>query len=149
MRANECSENEKVLHNIFETDKFDSFLLKEMIFKDSYLVQIDGRCDLKEDLDCVLWQMIRNDLFKGKDVSNLKMFKIVFKFKKNHVRLFLEKNNISSFVIYDPELFINIVCDNGKINFISGIYLNSFINDKTLDLIWDDYVTNIVNNIQG
>lgn len=142
-------DKDEFLNKLYQENRFQSFLLFEARIKsvnDYYingkvntdLLNIDDRDNYKQ---YITWDSIKEDFFylynKNKDMIN---GKIILMFNPDNVKKLIEMNNIPVSEKEVGALFLNINIEFKNIYITTGISMNNFSLDKTLENVWDSTV---------
>lgn len=151
MEAIEITEVKKFMAKLLLHQDFDHFLLSEAEITTFNTFHIDGHIQKKfyqtEEYEALgkpqmsSWSQIRPlcfEMIKGQKTPL--RFKIVLKLPEKQVADFLEKQQLS----YQPGdvggLYLNLSYENGTLYCISGVSMQLFTMDKTLERAWDAFV---------
>ncbi len=134
---------------LLASNAFDSFLLQEISIITSVSYDISGRIhpdfysddDEKPDEEFISWPQIRTQIFeliKGKNppVS----FKATLMLCRKATDALLQKESPEGHSDAFRAFVLNIRFENGTITVISGTSYDTFVPDKSLDVIWDETV---------
>ncbi len=144
------SELNKFMGMLLKSEDFDSFFLKEGLVRNYMDYSFDGelhsewydtaeleKLSLQKYVD---WGSIRGhifDLIKGSHTPLAMQFKLIA--PKEITQTLLEKEN--STPGETVLLNLSISFKEGKLFVITGVYRSGFSLSKTLDNLWDSYVT--------
>jgi len=132
---------------LLASDAFDSFLLQEASIITSVSYSVSGRIhpdffsdeDEKTEEEFIPWNQIRPRLFeliKGKNPPvSLKMTLLL---GSAAAALLLQKESPKGHSEAFRAFALNIRFENGNVTLISGTSYDSFVPDKSLDIIWDE-----------
>ncbi|MCC8067550.1 MAG: DUF5721 family protein [Clostridiales bacterium] len=150
MRSFQIQDNLGFMKKLLTDDTFDTFLLSEASITTFATFQIDGSFHpdylnteeaallTAEKSGYTLWRRIRPffyDLTKGKHTP-LK-FRIIFRLAPHNVEKLLLQSGVSFSADQVDGLFLNISFDGKSITCVSGLAMNVFTLDKTLEHAWD------------
>lgn len=150
MIALQIKQVKQFMNKLLNSDCFDSFLLEEATISTYNNFIIDGHQNqefyTQEELDdpevfpyeFSTWYSLRGicfDLIKGKKTPTY--FKFVLALMPEHVTSTLEKAGISSSNSLIKSFVITIKFDNTGLSITTGTSFQSFVLDKTPDLLWD------------
>lgn len=134
---------------LLAADVFDSFLLQEINLVTSVTYNISGRVHRDffsegEDVppeEFIPWPQIRPhiyELIKGKNppVS----FRITLSLGEVGTKSLLQKESPDGANSAFRAFVLNIRFENGNLSLISGTSYDTFVPDKSLDIIWDETV---------
>ncbi len=135
-------------------DAFDIFLLEEATISTANSYTIDGHMNpeffpLAERTPDQLpytfrpWSELKNlcfDLMKGKYTPL--SFKFVFQLKPEHMKRLLEKEHLSPENTHLKSMVLTIKYDGTKSVLTTGTSYETFVMDKTADVIWDRNLSN-------
>ena len=137
------------MNELLLNDKYDSFYLFDAKVNAAIDYYVNGKINReffdKEELDnmtgdeYILWKDVKatiHDYMKGNHLPI--KFKIVLMFNRDNIIKLIEMNNILMHPDNVGALFMNIYYENGLLYVTSGISMNIFTMDKTLESIWDE-----------
>lgn len=146
------------MSHLLVQDTFDNFFLSEVQIKTANSFTIDGRINksfyTREELennnieDFSRWTAIRPvcfNLVKGNKVPAF--MKIVFMLPDDKIESLFNESS-PSFSIDDINgLYLNIRYSDGRLNVITGISINAFTMDKSLEHALDKFIEAFMINI--
>jgi hypothetical protein len=135
--------------HLFTQNSFDYFLVLEADITTFSTFQLDGHLckdyfsqeeleNLRDTTYCS-WQMIRPicySLIKGKHLPH--SFHIVLSLSQNNIDNFLKQYHLEEMANDLKGLYLNFKYENQVLQVVSGISLNIFTMDKTIEHAWDD-----------
>ncbi len=138
-------------------NKLDSFCIKEVTLTTFNTFTIDGHIQkgffTAEEWESAgkpvysTWEQLKPlcyQLIKGKKTPL--NFRITFAAPANMINLCLQKSQANLSLENINGLFLHITYENGKILCTTGISLNIFTMDKTLEHYWDDSIKKYLNS---
>lgn len=154
MKAFKILEVKDFMSKLLLKNTFDHFQLSELSLTTNITYTIDGSlhpdffdADDAESLKAqgktqITWDEVRPfcfSLIKGKRTPL--HFKIVFQISRDEVQQLLadSKLNLSTDDIFG--LYLNCQFDGTSLTCVTGTSLRFFTMDKTLDYVWDDFIT--------
>ena len=153
MRSIEIDNIKDFTSKLFIGDKFDNLLVTEAYFSTFVSFSIDGHlnmdfigegtADFPESAEGVaVWKRIRPicfEMIKGKKVPS--QFKIIFKMPAAVTERFLRERCPGISPDQVGGLFLNVNFREGKLTCVTGSSLKTFSLDKSLEIQWDDYMS--------
>ncbi len=135
-------------------DAFDIFLLEEATISTANTYTIDGHMNAEfyplaertpEQLPYAFrpWSDLKGlcyDLVKGKYTPL--SFKFVFQLKPEHMNQLLDKEHLTIQNTHIKSMVLNIKYDGTKSILTTGTSYDTFVMDKTADVIWDRNLSN-------
>lgn len=154
MKAFPIENTKNFMSHLLIKDTFKDFLLEEAVIKTYNTFTIDGRIipefydDYEFSYEFSKWEDIKSvcfDLIKGKTTPV--GFSFILQLKPDILEQIIKEaeTNVSTSLI--KSFSLNIRYTNSQITVISAISLNTFIPDKTPDILWDNYVERFLNTI--
>ncbi|KIR03494.1 hypothetical protein P261_02309 [Lachnospiraceae bacterium TWA4] len=141
--------------HLFTQSSFDYFLVKEASVTTFSTITIDGHLytdyfsddelETLKDTQYSSWQMIRPifySLIKGKKLP--RDFSLIFSLSKDNIQNFLKQYQLEQFEDALEGLYLNFKYKDQKLQVISGVSLNVFTMDKTVERAWDDMTKKIL-----
>lgn len=137
------------------TDTFNHFLLCDGEIATASTIHFNGRINplffSNEELhslddDFIYWKDIKNiayEAIKGNKVPS--KMKLVFALSKTKYREIINNSNMNITSDEIGGLYIHIHYENNQTEIITGVSLNTFTMDKTLDKYWDDTIVKFFN----
>jgi hypothetical protein len=141
------------MNELLTGDAFDIFLLEEATISTAITISIDGHVNvdfypIAERTPELLpyeyqpWSEMKGlcfDLIKGKRTPlNLKF---VMQLKPDKVKAMLEKEKLASKAASLKSLVLTIKYDGGKAILTTGSSYQTFVMDKTADVVWDRQIS--------
>ncbi|MBO4514928.1 MAG: hypothetical protein J5721_04550 [Lachnospiraceae bacterium] len=141
------------MNELLTGDAFDIFLLEEATISTAITLSIDGHVNvdfypIAERTPELLpyeyqpWSEMKGlcfDLIKGKRTPlNLKF---VMQLKPDKVKAMLEKEKLASKAASLKSLVLTIKYDGGKAILTTGSSYQTFVMDKTADVVWDRQIS--------
>ena len=137
------------MNKLLTQDAFDIFLLEEATISTAITYSIDGHINadlfpLAERTTELIpyefrpWSEIRGlcyELIKGKYTPL--SFKFVFQLKPEHVQSILGKEHLSPESTKLKSMVLTVKYDGSKALLTSGTSYQTFVMDKTADVLWD------------
>lgn len=136
-------------------DTFDHFLLCDSEIATACTIHFNGRMNQKffnkEELDSlydefVYWKDVKNiayEAIKGNKVPS--RMKLVFALSKTKYSEIIKKSGMNITSDEVGGFYLHIHYENNQIEVITGVSLNTFTLDKTLDKYWDDTIITFFN----
>lgn len=156
MKAIRIEDIKTFTSELFVKNLFDDFLISEAEIATYNTFSINGRINTsyyeeEPKYEFSKWESIKPFVFgliKGKRLPVF--FKIILKLNIDDLNKFIKENSLSAYENKLEECFINIKYEYSKIIISTGIFLNEFTMDKSVDKAWDQFVLNlfITNNIK-
>ena len=134
---------------LLASDVFDSFLLEEASIITAVTYSVSGRIhpdffsdeDEKPSEEFIPWSQIRPRIFeliKGKNPPiSLRMTLLL---RGSATNALLQKESPEGHSEAFRAFVLNIRFENGNVTLISGTSYDTFVPDKSLDIIWDETV---------
>ncbi|MBP5734064.1 MAG: hypothetical protein J6W66_09615 [Lachnospiraceae bacterium] len=153
MIALQITSMKQFMNELLTGDAFDIFLLEEATISTAITISIDGHVNvdfypIAERTPELLpyeyqpWSEMKGlcfDLIKGKRTPlNLK---IVMQLKPDKVKAMLEKEKLASKAASLKSLVLTIKYDGGKAILTTGSSYQTFVMDKTADVVWDRQIS--------
>lgn len=149
MLALQISSMKNFMSQLLTSDTFDIFLLEEATLVTAITTQLDGHINtdffpMAERTPELLpyefqpWSEIKGlcfNLIKGKHTPL--SFKFVMQLKPDKMLAMLEKENLSTQNSQLKSLVLTIRYDGGKATLTTGSSYQTFVMDKTADVVWD------------
>lgn len=148
MIALQVDEIKDFMGKLLTGEVFDNFLLVEMDVVNASTIQLSGRRnrgwyddgDWEEipEKEYLTWREMRPvvyQLIKGHRTP-LSMKGVLMLSRENTTRI-LEKNKLSFTIEQVGGLFLNIRFESGKLQLVTGVSMNGFVMDKSLERQWD------------
>lgn len=137
------------MNKLLTQDAFDIFLLEEATISTAITYSIDGHINadffpMAEQTPELIpyefrpWSEIRSlcyELIKGKYTPL--SFKFVFQLKPEHVQSILGKEHLSPESTKLKSMVLTVKYDGSKALLTSGTSYQTFVMDKTADVLWD------------
>lgn len=150
-----------IMSALLMSEAFDKFNVEDITITTFNTFSIDGHINKdfynSEEIEAMenglpvfsSWKEIRPvcfELIKGKKTPV--SFKFVLQANSELVSLLAKDpaSNLSSDMI--KGLVLNIKYENGKVTLITGCSYNSFVMDKSMDMLWDRYVPRLLNELK-
>ncbi len=135
---------------LFGENFFDAYLLKEAEISTANTVLIQGRINasyFEEEPQNTFsaWGEIRPlcfQLIKGKRLPV--RFRIILKLNKEQLAAFMKEKELQAFADSLEECFINIKYEDKVLSLTSGVFINTFIMDKSAEKAWDIYILDML-----
>ncbi len=151
MIALRISDLKQFTKKLFIGQTFDWFLVKEAVIVTFNSFSIDGRVRQgyysEEELEAgkieglSAWRVLRPFCFSLIKGSRLpESFSIILKLPPSQAERFLRERNSSWLPEQVGGLFLNIRYEDQVLSCVTGLSMNQFTMDKTLDREWDDMV---------
>jgi len=153
MIALQITSMKQFMSELLTSDAFDIFLLEEATISTAITISIDGHVNvdfypIAERTPELLpyeyqpWSEMKGlcfDLIKGKRTPlNLKF---VMQLKPDKVKAMLEKEKLASKAASLKSLVLTIKYDGGKAILTTGSSYQTFVMDKTADVVWDRQIS--------
>ena len=153
MIALQITSMKQFMNALLTGDAFDIFLLEEATISTAITLSIDGHVNvdfypIAERTPELLpyeyqpWSEMKGlcfDLIKGKRTPlNLKF---VMQLKPDKVKAMLEKEKLASKAASLKSLVLTIKYDGGKAILTTGSSYQTFVMDKTADVVWDRQIS--------
>ncbi len=153
MIALQITSMKQFMNELLTGDAFDIFLLEEATISTAITLSIDGHVNvdfypIAERTPELLpyeyqpWSEMKGlcfDLIKGKRTPlNLKF---VMQLKPDKVKTMLEKEKLASKAASLKSLVLTIKYDGGKAILTTGSSYQTFVMDKTADVVWDRQIS--------
>ena len=153
MIALQITSMKQFMNELLTGDAFDIFLLEEATISTAITLSIDGHVNvdfypIAERTPELLpyeyqpWSEMKGlcfDLIKGKRTPlNLKF---VMQLKPDKVKAMLEKEKLASKAASLKSLVLTIKYDGGKAILTTGSSYQTFVMDKTADVVWDRQIS--------
>ena len=153
MIALQITSMKQFMNELLTGDAFDIFLLEEATISTAITISIDGHVNvdfypIAERTPELLpyeyqpWSEMTGlcfDLIKGKRTPlNLKF---VMQLKPDKVKAMLEKEKLASKAASLKSLVLTIKYDGGKAILTTGSSYQTFVMDKTADVVWDRQIS--------
>ncbi len=153
MIALQITSMKQFMNELLTGDAFDIFLLEEATISTAITLSIDGHVNvdfypIAERTPELLpyeyqpWSEMKGlcfDLIKGKRTPlNLKF---VMQLKPDKVKAMLEKEKLASKASSLKSLVLTIKYDGGKAILTTGSSYQTFVMDKTADVVWDRQIS--------
>ncbi|MBP5263031.1 MAG: hypothetical protein J6X14_05965 [Lachnospiraceae bacterium] len=153
MIALQITSMKQFMNELLTGDAFDIFLLEEATISTAITISIDGHVNvdfypIAERTPELLpyeyqpWSEMKGlcfDLIKGKRTPlNLKF---VMQLKPDKVKAMLEKEKLASKAASLKSLVLTIKYDGGKAILTTGSSYQTFVMDKTADVVWDRQIS--------
>ena len=161
MKSIEIESIKSFTTQLFAGTAFDSFLAVEASFSTAATFTIDGhvneefvgeedmkRQDFQEGI--VRWRNLRPicyEIIKGKKVPQ--QFKVVLKTSAEQTAAFLTSSGSRYTAEQINGLFLNINFRGNKLYCTTGTALKLFSMDKSLELLWDEYMTQFLRSFSA
>lgn len=153
MIALQITSMKQFMNQLLVGDAFDVFLLEEATLSTAITIQIDGHVNVEffpvsERTPELIpyeyrpWSEIKGlcfDLIKGKHTPLY--FKFVLQLKPDKVKAMLEKEKLSAKDAPVKSLILTIKYDGGKALLTTGSSYQTFVLDKTADVVWDRQIS--------
>lgn len=143
------------MQKLLIADTFDHFLLCDGEIATAGVTTFNGRInqkffsadELNELVDeFVYWKDFKHiafEIVKGNKVPS--KMKLVFALSKTKYDQMIAKSGMNITLEQIGGLYLHILYEDNQIEIISGVSLNTFTMDKTLDKYWDETVTSFFN----
>lgn len=152
MLALQITAMKQFMNQLLNSESFDIFLLEEATVSTANTYTIDGhintdffpmaeRTPEKIPYEFQCWSELKGlcfQLIKGKHTPLY--FKFVLHLKPEHTKELLEKNRLSASETSLKSLVLTIKYDGSKALLTTGSSYQTFVMDKTADVIWDRYL---------
>ena len=153
MIALQITSMKQFMNELLTGDAFDIFLLEEATISTAITISIDGHVNvdfypIAERTPELLpyeyqpWSEMKGlcfDVIKGKRTPlNLKF---VMQLKPDKVKAMLEKEKLASKAASLKSLVLTIKYDGGKAILTTGSSYQTFVMDKTADVVWDRQIS--------
>lgn len=149
MLAMQITAMKAFMNQLLTGETFDIFLLEEATITTAVTYTIDGhinseffpmaeRTPEKIPYELQPWSQLKGlcfDLIKGKYTPLY--FKFVFQLKPEHMKGLLEKEKISGASSQLKSLVLTVKYDGSKAILTTGSSYQTFVMDKTADVVWD------------
>ena len=161
MKSIEIESIKNFTTQLFAGTAFDSFLIVEAGFSTAATFAIDGHVneefvgeegmkqqDFREGI--VRWEKLRPicyEIIKGKKVPQ--QFKIVLKLSEEQTEAFLSASGSHYTAEQISGLFLNINFRSNKLYCTTGTALKLFSMDKSLELLWDEYMSQFLRSFSA
>lgn len=153
MIALQISSMKQFMNELLAGEAFDIFLLEEATLTTDVTYQIDGHVNVEffpvsERTSEVIpyeykpWSELKGlcfDLIKGKRTPLY--FKFVLLLKPEKIKAMLEKEKLSTKEVPLKSLILTIKYDGGKAVLTTGSSYQTFVLDKTADVVWDRQIS--------
>lgn len=134
------------MNTLLTTECFDTFLVSEIKVQGKYSAVIDGHIpeeiQKEEELEPLIpYGQVRTvcyDMMIGKRVPQ--KFRFVFVAEKQRKEQMLERLGEAGQRVGVRQLLINIFFHHGELYVTTGVNLEQFILDKTIEWEWENYV---------
>lgn len=147
MKAFSIESTKNFMKEFLIGDRFDDFFLEEATIKTYNTFKIDGRIlpefydDYEFGSEFSLWKDMKGicfDLIKGKQVPV--GFHFVLQLSPEKIEQILRLGGSATNSSMVKSFTLNIKFQNNEITVVTATSFNTFIMDKTPDILWDDYV---------
>lgn len=149
MIALQITSMKQFMSQLLVGDVFDIFLLEEATLTTAITIQLDGHVNVEffpvsertpEQIpyEYQSWSEIKGlcyELIKGKRTPLY--FKFVLQLKPDKMKAMLEKEKLSSKDAPVKSLILTIKYDGSKATLTTGSSYQTFVLDKTADMVWD------------
>ena len=153
MIALQITSMKQFMSSLLAGDAFDIFLLEEATIQTATTVTIDGHVNVEfypisDRTPQVIpyeyqpWSELKGlcfDLIKGKYTPLY--FKFVLQLKPEKMTAMLEKERLSAKDVPLKSLVLTIKYDSGKAILTTGSSYQTFVMDKTADVVWDRQIS--------
>lgn len=153
MIALQITSMKQFMSSLLTGDAFDIFLLEEATISTATTVTIDGHINvdfypISDRTPQVIpyeyqaWSELKGlcyDLIKGKYTPLY--FKFVLQLKPEKMTAMLDKERLSSKDVPLKSLVLTIKYDSGKAILTTGSSYQTFVMDKTADVVWDRQIS--------
>ena len=153
MIALQISSMKQFMNELLTGEAFDIFLLEEATLTTDVTYQIDGHVNVEffpvsERTSEIIpyeykpWSELKGlcfDLIKGKRTPLY--FKFVLLLKPEKIKAMLEKEKLSTKEVPLKSLILTIKYDGGKAVLTTGSSYQTFVLDKTADVVWDRQIS--------
>ncbi|MCR5500580.1 MAG: DUF5721 family protein [Acetatifactor sp.] len=153
MIALQITSMKQFMSSLLTGDAFDIFLLEEATIQTATTVTIDGHVNVEfypisDRTPQVIpyeyqpWSELKSlcfDLIKGKYTPLY--FKFVLQLKPEKMTAMLEKERLSAKDVPLKSLVLTIKYDSGKAILTTGSSYQTFVMDKTADVVWDRQIS--------
>ena len=153
MIALQISSMKQFMNELLTGEAFDIFLLEEATLTTDVTYQIDGHVKVEffpvsERTSEIIpyeykpWSELKGlcfDLIKGKRTPLY--FKFVLLLKPEKIKAMLEKEKLSTKEVPLKSLILTIKYDGGKAVLTTGSSYQTFVLDKTADVVWDRQIS--------
>ncbi len=139
-------------------EAFDSFVLCEATVTVGATYTIDGHINkafyepedphAAEDNLYQYWSDIRPIVFQMIKGTRLPLgIKIVFSFSPEDIDAFVQQNHLPVSADQISGLYLNIRYEQEQLKITTGTALRQFTMDRTIDLMWDEYVLHFLTGL--
>ena len=153
MIALQITSMKQFMSELLTGETFDIFLLEEATVTTSFTVTIDGRVNVDFfpiaertpeliPYEYLSWREVKGlcfDLIKGKRTPL--NFKFVLQLKPDKMKAMLEKEKLSTKDVPLKSLVLTIKYDGSKAVLTTGSSYQTFVLDKTADVVWDRQIS--------
>lgn len=151
MKAFTVENTKNFMAALLGSEAFDDFLLEKAQIKTYNTFDIDGRVipefydDYEFGYEFSMWKDMKKicfDLIKGKQLPV--SFHFVLQFNPDKIRLLLAEEKCRVEAALVKSLTLNIKYINNEITVITATSFNTFVPDKSVDILWDEYVQEFI-----
>ena len=154
MKAFNVESTKNFMKELLVGSRFDEFLLEEATIKTYNTFSIDGRIipeffdDYEFGYEFSLWKNMKGicfDLIKGKQIPV--SFHFILQSTPELVEQILKSGDSSTSPESIKSFTLNIKFVSDEITLVTATSFNTFVMDKTPDILWDKYIESFLNDL--